>query len=83
MLLAGSGAPLGAAAGVESAGGAGALTPAAAGSPLPWNIVNDTIVAPAATAAMTPITAKSPLRDLGAGDGWDASRAAEPSVAYE
>jgi hypothetical protein len=66
-------------AGATVAGGAAAAT---GGWCLPLNIVNDTIVAPAATAAMSATIATSPLRDFGGGAS-DVSSDAEPSVAYD
>ncbi len=63
--------------GATATGGGAAATTAGRG--LPLNMVNDTIVAPAATAAMSATIATRPLRDLGAGAGR--TRRATPSRA--
>jgi len=49
----------------------------------PLNMVNDTMVAPAATAAMMATSATTPLRDFGRGGSAEVSSEAEPSVAYD
>jgi hypothetical protein len=69
----------GAAGAMAVVGGCAAV---AGGAGLLLNIVNDTIVAPAATAAMSATIATTPLRDLGA-CASDVSSDAEPSVAYD